>query len=65
MVVQLREELEDRFIDEQTIRPDWHGETMDNDLAVGHLWDIEYPRSIPQESATAGPLPEQALNIGH
>jgi hypothetical protein len=34
--------LEDRFIDEQTIIPDWHGETMDLGLAVGLLWDIDH-----------------------
>jgi hypothetical protein len=39
---ELVDTLEDRFIDEQTIVPDWHGETMDLGLAVGLLWDIDH-----------------------
>ena len=48
VLAHLREKLEDRFIDEQTVRPEWHGETMDNDLAVGHLWDIEHTQTFTQ-----------------
>ena len=46
MIANLKEKLEDRFIDQQTIRPDWHGEVMDLGLAVGHLWEIERPQTL-------------------
>ena len=50
-VVHRAEILEERFIDEQTIRPDWHGETMDRDLAVGMLWDLNHPVCQPEYPA--------------
>lgn len=50
-VAHLAEMLEERFIDEQTIRPDWHGEMMDRDLAVGMLWDLNHPVCQPEYPA--------------
>ncbi|MDH3440282.1 MAG: HNH endonuclease [Gammaproteobacteria bacterium] len=40
--------LEDRHIDSQSCVPDWHGETMDRDLAVGMLWDINHREALPR-----------------
>lgn len=48
VMVLLEEQLEDRFIDEQTIKPYWHGETMDKDIAVGLLWDIDHRATLPR-----------------
>ena len=45
VIAGLEEILENRHIDSKTILPDWHGETMDQHLAVETLWDIEQSRS--------------------
>lgn len=54
VIPHLREKLEDRFIDKQTIRPDWHGEDMDRDLAVGMLWDLNHQCRQSQNSTMLG-----------
>ena len=50
VIANLQERLEDRFVDAQTIRPDWHGETMDTNLAVSHLWDIKQPLAFTRRA---------------
>jgi hypothetical protein len=41
VIPDLKELVEDRYIDRKTILPDWYGESMDLGLAVSHLWAIE------------------------
>ena len=48
IVAHLKEKLEDRIIDRLTIRPEWHGETMDRDLAVVMLWDLTHHQTFPR-----------------
>jgi len=48
------EKLEDRYIDSQTIVPEWHGEPMDRDLAVSMLWDLNHRCRQTENSTMLG-----------
>ena len=43
VVINLQEELEDRYVNSQTVVSKWDGERMDRDLAVGDLWLLTRP----------------------
>ena len=43
VIPDLKARLEDRYIDRQTIVPDWYGESMGVGLAVALMWDVNYP----------------------
>ena len=44
VVPRLREQLEDRCIDAHSVVSRWDGETMDRDLAVGMLVELDFPQ---------------------